>query len=146
MTEEQQVVAKLRKTAISEIWVSIKTYEGKRSCDIREHFYSEDARSWLPTKKGASIPVDMLPQAVDAVALCAQSTAVSVAAEISRGKRAKTRFAVCDFKGHMYAEIRIYYRDSDDADWKPGKGVTIPMRLLGQLVDALRIAEDNGAT
>jgi len=138
------VIAKIKKNAISEIWIVAKVYEGNLSCDIREYFRPDDGAEWLPTKKGVSIPLDLLGQAVDAVDEMARRDAVSEICTMERGKTAKLRFAISEYEKHIYGDIRTFYlKTKDDTDWKPGKGVTVSLSKLGQLADALRLAEDH---
>jgi hypothetical protein len=137
------VVDKIRKSSHSEIWVTTKEYEGRPFCDIREYFYSSDGPQWLPTKKGVSIPRDFLGRAVDAVEELASKNEVGEVAVLQRSKRQRIRFAIREYEKHVFGEIRIYYtEDPDGSDWKPGKGVTLPLALLGKLAEALKLAED----
>jgi hypothetical protein len=73
--------------------------------------------------------------------------AVGEVCEFPRGKKAKLRFAICEYQKHIYGDIRTYYTEGAESDgWKPGKGVTIPLAMLGQLAEALRLAEDQMET
>lgn len=137
------IIAKIRKNSISEVWVLVKEYKGKPSCDIREHFHPADSPEWLPTKKGVSIPTELVGQAVDAIEELAKKNTLCEVATIPRGERAKIRFAICEFRKHIYAEIRTYYRDNSENDlWKPGKGVTFRLDMIAQIAEALRLAKD----
>ena len=142
MSDDDQVIAKIKKSALSEVWVTLKTYAGRRSCDIREYFHPADSPGWLPTRKGVSVPLEDLAQAVDAAEELSGQEEVGVVAEIPRSRKAKLLFAIREFQKHVYGEVRTYYRDDEEKDWKPGKGVTLPLGMLGQLADALRLAED----
>lgn len=145
---EDIVIAKIKKSTVSEVWVVVaKEYNGKPLCDIREYFHPADNPKWLPTKKGASLPPDLLGQAVDAVEAMAGRDTVGEVCEIPRGKKAKLRCAICEHQKHIYGEIRTYYiEEAEGGDWKPGKGVTIPLAMLGQLAEAIRLAEDQMET
>jgi len=137
------VIAKIRKNSVSEVWVVAKKYKGKISCDVREYFHPPDRSEWLPTKKGVSIPPDLIGQAVDAVQEMAKRGFVGEVAVLPRGERAKIRFAICEFQKHIYAEVRTYYRETSDSNqWKPGKGATFRLEMLGQLAEALGLAEN----
>src|SRR3989344_2163630 len=137
------VIAKIKKSLSNEVWVVSKEYGGKQLCDVREYFHPPESPEWLPTKKGVSIPLDLLGEAVDAAEDMASRDNIGEVCVILRGKKAKLRFAICEFNKHVYGEIRIYYVDNAGSeDWKPGKGVTIPLAMLGQLASALRLAED----
>ena|SRR5438445_9077101 len=140
---EDLVVAKIKKSAVSEIWVVVKEYAGRPSCDVREYFHPADSPDWLPTRKGASIPPELLGQAVDAIDEMSTRSTVEMVRELPRGKKARLRFAICEYQKHIYGEIRTYYvEETDSKDWKPGKGVTFPLAIIGQLAEAVRIAED----
>lgn len=137
------VIAKIRKSSVSEVWVVAKEYQGKISCDIREYFHPADRSEWLPTKKGVSIPPEFISRVVDAVEEMGERYSVGEVATFPRGERAKMCFAIREFQKHIYAEIRTYYRETSDSDdWKPGKGVTLRLEMLGQLAQALGLAED----
>ena len=141
------VIAKIRKNAMSEVWVVAKEYAGRPLCDIREHFHPDNSPEWLPTTKGVSIPPDLLGRAVDAVDGMASRDTVGEICGIVRGKKAKLRFAICEYQKHVYGEIRTYYVDEIGTEnWKPGKGVTLPLSMLRQLAEALRLAEDQMET
>jgi len=141
--EDDVVIAKIRKSSVSEVWVTARTYAGKTLCDVREHFHPAESPDWLPTKKGVSIPKEVLAKAVDAAEKLASQDSVGDVAEIPRGRKAKLCFAVREYQKHIYGEIRTYYLDQGGGDvWKPGKGVTLPLSKLGPLAEALRLAED----
>jgi len=138
------VIAKIKKSAASEVWVTLEEYHGQRSVHVREYFHPADNPEWLPTKKGVTIPPELLGQAVDAAEALAKRDIVGVVAELDRGKKARLRFAIAEFQRHIYGELRIYYiQDANSKDWKPGKGVTLPLSVLGRLAEALRMAEDH---
>ena len=137
------VIDKIRKSSVSEVWVVVKEYKGKTYCDVREHFHPADSTEWLPTKKGVAIPTNLISQAGDAVQEMAKRESVGEVTLLPRGERAKIRFAICEFQKHIYAEIRTYYRETSDTNqWKPGKGATFRLEMLGQLAEALCIAKD----
>lgn len=138
------IISRIRKNAISEVWVLLKEYQGKDLCDIREYFLPENSPNWLPTKKGVSIPIQMLPELVDAAEKLAETSTVGVIKELERGNKLRICFAIREFKKHIYGEIRTFFREGKETDdWKPGKGVTLPLSKIRLLVDALRMAEDN---
>jgi len=140
---EPVVIDKIKKNATTEVWVSIEEYQGQRRVDIRQRFYSPDSTAWLRTQRGVTIPPELLGEAVDAAEALAKSNAVGVVAELDRGKKAKLRFAVAEFQKHVYGELRVYYvKDADSENWKPGKGVTLPLAVLGKLAEGLRMAEE----
>ena len=139
---DEMVIAKIRKTAVSEVWVVVKTYAGRRLCDVREYFHPADGTGWLPTKKGVSFPKELVGKAVDAAERLSGELSVADVAEIPRGKNAKICFAIREFEHHICGEIPTYYRQQEDAEWTHGKGVTLPLAMLGKLAEALRLAED----
>ena len=137
------IISRIRKNGASEIWVVLRQFKGVELCDIREHFLPDASPDWLPTKKGVSFQREMLPEIVDAAEKLAAQDTVGVVAEIARGIRAKTSFAVREFNKHIYAEIRTFYKEAEEGEWKPGKGVTLPLSKVAPLVEALRMAEDS---
>ncbi len=137
------LIAKIRKSSVSEVWVVVKEYQGKTSCDVREYFHPPDKNEWLPTKKGISIPVELVGQAVDAADELTKRNSVGEVAALPRGERARIRFAICEFQKRIYAEIRTYYLETSHSNhWKPGKGVTFRLDMIVQVAEALRLAKD----
>lgn len=144
MMPKELIISRIRKSAANEVWIILKKYKGKDLCDIREYFMPDNSPDWLPTKKGVSIPLEMLPEIVDAAEEMAATSTVGVIAELDRGEITKICLSIREFRKHVYGDIRIFYRADEEADnWKPGKGVTLPLSKLGPLVEALRMAEDN---
>ena len=140
---EPVVIDKIKKNATTEVWVSIEEYQGQLRVDVRQRFYSPDKAVWLRTQKGVTIPPELLGEAVDAAEALAKRDMVGVVAELDRGKKVKLRFAIAAFEKHVYGDLRIYYvKDANSEDWKPGKGVTLPLAVLGRLAEALRMTED----
>ena len=85
-----------------------------------------------------------IPEIVDAAEEMAETSTVGVIAELDRGEKTRICLSIREFQKHVYGDIRLHYRDKKDSDdWKPGKGVTLPLSKLGPLVEALRMAEDN---
>jgi hypothetical protein len=136
------VIAKFRKSAVSEVWVVVKTYAGRRQCDVREYFHPANGPGWVPTKKGVSFPKELVGTAVDAAEALAKRESVADVAEIPRGEKAKICFAIREFQHHVYGEIRTFYKEREDGEWNYGKGVTLPLAILGNFAEALRLAED----
>jgi hypothetical protein len=62
---------------------------------------------------------------------------------IGRGKNKEIRVLLAEFQGAKYVDIRAYYQDKDDGEWKPTKsGVTVPPAKLSELRDLLDVAEE----
>lgn len=140
---QELIVSRIRKSAANEVWVVLKRYMGKDFCDIREYFLPDNSPDWFPTKKGVSIPLEMLPELVDAAEELAATSEVGIVAELERGSKAKICLSIREFSRHVYGEIRTFFREDEDVhDWKPGKGVTLPLSKLAPLAEAIRMAED----
>ncbi|HPO09196.1 MAG TPA: transcriptional coactivator p15/PC4 family protein [bacterium] len=44
------------------------------------------------------------------------------------------RFSLREYKGHRFADFRVYWRSEEHPDWLPGKqGVTVPISQLPEL-------------
>jgi hypothetical protein len=61
--------------------------------------------------------------------------------------RRNARESICvawdSYEGHVYVDLRIFFEDG--ADLKPSKkGLTIPPRLLDEVIDALQDAKAMG--
>jgi hypothetical protein len=142
--EMEATVAKLRKSASAEVWISLREYQGKQYVDIREHFLLADDRQWHPTKKGIMLHEQLLPEVIDGVEALAAASDLGVVATIAKSKRDEVRIAVREYERRRYGEVRSWYADQDER--KPGKGVTFRLELVDSLVEALRAAEDQLAS
>lgn len=63
-------------------------------------------------------------------------------ATLSRGPDKELRIRAKEFKGHQFIDVREWSRKAADQDWWPvkGRGVTIKMRELEQVIAALEAA------
>lgn len=137
------IIDKIKKHSGSEIWIVLEEYQSQMRCHVREYFRPDDGPEWKPTKKGVSIPHELVTGFVDAVEQLSMASDIGEIASIPLGQMRKISFGIREFNKHIYAEIRVYYHpDSDIKNWKPGKGVTIPPALVSKLAEALRLAED----
>ena len=61
-------MATIRKSSTDELRIEIRDYKDKKYLDIRSWFReSEESDKWIPTKKGVTVPIELLEQFVDAV-------------------------------------------------------------------------------
>jgi len=63
-------------------------------------------------------------------------------ATLSRGPDVELRIRAKEFKGHRFIDVREWSRKAADQDWWPvkGRGITIKMRELAQVIAALEAA------
>ena len=61
-----RVITTFRKNTAEEVRVSIGEYKGKQYASIRV-YVENDFSEWIPTKKGITLSVDVLPELVRAV-------------------------------------------------------------------------------
>ena len=67
MAEQEVIVAEFDKGSRGEkVRAKLRTFKGKAYADIRLHCTGEDGKV-LPTKKGLSVSIDLLPDLVTAV-------------------------------------------------------------------------------
>ena len=139
--QQMGIVAKIRKSPASEIWVDLTEYSGEARIDLREYFLPDEGSEWRPTGKGVAIPLMLMAHARDAVYALAERDVVGEVAAIPKGRNTEIRFALREYRNHIYADIRNYYTKDDGESWKPGKGITLRLAMLGTLVDAMRMIE-----
>lgn len=65
----------------------------------------------------------------------------------ARGKGKELRVLLAEYQGSKYIDIRVYYQDRVDGDWKPTKsGVTVPPGLLAEFKGLLDDAQEQAET
>ena len=58
--------------------------------------------------------------------------------EFNRNSTEKVRFSLNSFKGHEYADLRIFY-ETDEGEWRPTKkGLTVSIELVEELYEGIR--------
>ncbi len=65
--EKHKTILRLKKDASCEVRVVLCEYKGKKRCDIRAYYSTDNGNNWLPTQKGISIPLEMIEQFVKAL-------------------------------------------------------------------------------
>jgi hypothetical protein len=65
-----------------------------------------------------------------------------VATVIEKNKREQIRIEATEFKGQDLVDIRVYYQDQADGEWKPSKkGIAFKTELLPEIIKALQALE-----
>ena len=65
-----------------------------------------------------------------------------MAAVIEKNKREQIRIEATEFKGQDLVDIRVYYQDQADGEWKPSKkGIAFKTELLPEIIKALQALE-----
>lgn len=57
-----------------------------------------------------------------------------------KSEKNKTLVLISEYRGTHYANIRNWYRKSEEGEWLPGKGISVNVSLLPKLVRMLRKA------
>jgi hypothetical protein len=134
-------VAKIKKSAQSEIWVCLREFQSRQYVDVREHFLSGDDNKWHPTKKGIMVEPALLSEVIAGVGLLTITPQVGTVASIQKSPRDEIQIGYRQFLKSTYGEIRVWYQ-LNGGERKPSqKGVTFKMTLTTVLLDALRQAE-----
>ncbi|HIE53057.1 MAG TPA: transcriptional coactivator p15 [Armatimonadetes bacterium] len=64
-------------------------------------------------------------------------------AEFDRNPLEKIRVQIREYRGHRYIDVRTYYLDDNDNQWKPTrKGLTLNLETSALLREALEKAEE----
>ncbi len=62
---------------------------------------------------------------------------------VDKNSRERIEVRAAQYQGHDYVDIRTYWRGKDSDPWRPSKkGVTLKPELVGELIVALKKAED----
>ncbi|AZF90286.1 MAG: hypothetical protein BPH100C_225 [Phage 5P_2] len=65
-----------------------------------------------------------------------------MATVIEKNKREQIRIEATEFKGQDLVDIRVYYQDQADGEWKPSKkGIAFKTELLPEIIKALQALE-----
>ena len=60
---------------------------------------------------------------------------------VDKNSREQIQVRAAEYEGHPYIDIRTYWRNGEDDDWKPSKkGVTLKPELVGELIAVLKKA------
>ncbi|MCS6985638.1 MAG: transcriptional coactivator p15/PC4 family protein [Leptospiraceae bacterium] len=64
---DSEIIAEWDKNKVEKIRISLGKYKGKKLLDIRVWFLTE-GNNYAPAKKGIALPVEQLPQLMEALA------------------------------------------------------------------------------
>lgn len=106
--------------------------------DIREMFKA-DSGKLLPTKKGVSIPPDILKKIIDKADLLNEEFVDGrVLMEFGSDTR-KIRVSFSSFKKAKFLDVRYFFFDKESGEFKPTpKGITIPDSAVDEFAEFLR--------
>lgn len=136
----ESTVAKVKKNANAEVWVSLRDYQGRQFVDVREFFLLAEDRQWHPTRKGVMIQPELLAQVIDGIEALDALADVGTVAEIRKSASEEIQVGLREFEGKRYGEIRKWYW-AEGGEKKPAKGVTFKPDMVDRLVKALHAAE-----
>jgi len=135
-------VAKIKKTGKTEIWISLRDFQGKQFIDLREHFLLADDNQWHPTKKGVMVLQEHFPLLIKGVRELEETTVLGTVATLPKSSREEIQIGVREFANTRYGEIRVWYSADGQAEKRPSqKGVTFNLVLAQRLVDAFSSAD-----
>ena len=139
----QAVIAKIKKNSKSEIVVAIDDFTSEERLDIREYYYSEDKKIFLPTKKGLALTRDEHEPVIVALEDMRKSNDLKNYGIVNRFDAEAIHVNYREYKGYKYSEIRIFVKPSNATEWKPTKkGVTFKHELIGLIIGAISQASD----
>lgn len=138
----EALLAKIKKSGGSELWVALREFQGRQYVDVREHFLTSDSRDWHPTKKGVMLDPADLPAVIDGIEEI-DGNAHATSKTIPKGEKVELRIGYREFERHHYCEVRTWYLDNKLKEMRPSpKGFTFGLELRDSLLEALREAED----
>ncbi len=57
---------------------------------------------------------------------------------VSKNSRERIEVRLSEYQGHEYLDVRLFWRSSDNGEWRPSKkGVTLKPALVGELIGLL---------
>lgn len=131
-----KLVAKLKKSALEELRVSILK---NNMVDIRIHMFFPNETEAKPTKKGVWIPFDNLPVIITGFEELLKNNDNPLDLEFEKSRATeKLKVYVADFKSNRLVHIRTFY--TKDGEFAPGKGISFPITMLNEVLDALKEA------
>jgi hypothetical protein len=131
-------IARIRKSAAEEIWVSLVEWMGKKRIDLRIHFRGENGPQ--PTQKGVSLSLDSyeaLREAIDTLEGFVDESEPLEPLRISKNRREEVRISIDEYKGRKFVSIRVFYSDKDGEFRPTRKGITFPPSHLAEMQKAI---------
>ncbi|MEK7764129.1 MAG: transcriptional coactivator p15/PC4 family protein [Nitrospirota bacterium] len=135
---QEPPIARLRKSALEEIWVSLTEWSGSKRIDIRIYFRGENGPQ--PTQKGISLPLssyEPLWESIVAVEEGIDEEEPFTPLRIPKNKTEEVRISLDEFKGHRFINMRVFYSDKEGEMHPTRKGITFPPSLLSEFKKAL---------
>ncbi len=65
------------------------------------------------------------------------SSGDEIIAEIQKNRREVYRIMRRTFRGHKLVDVRVWFDDADTGERRPGKGVSLKLEILPEIVEAL---------
>jgi hypothetical protein len=131
------VVAKIKKNAFQEVWVSLVEFRGQPRLDIRLNVHGAEGSN--PTTKGITVPIPEIARLESLLTECHNSPlSPPQYRAIPSGKNRELRAYTAPYMGYTLFHLRTFYNDA--GSMKAGKGVAINEALLPELLTAVRLA------
>src|SRR5437660_858711 len=100
----EATIAKIKKHSTSEIWVSLREYEGSQYVDVREHFLEGDSREWKPTRKGLMVQPKLLPQVINGLEALGEVSELGTVATIAKSSREDILIGYREFEKSRFGD------------------------------------------
>ena len=132
-----KLVAKLKKSALEELRISILK---NNMVDMRINMFFPGETEAKPTKKGVWVPFTNLPKIILGFEELLKDIEKPLDLEFEKTKSTeKLKVYAAEFKGNKLVHVRTFYLK--DTEFLPGKGISFPIGMLKEVIDALKEAE-----
>jgi hypothetical protein len=141
---QPQLTGELLKNAREKLVAEISLFRDRCYAHLRIYVPSAAVEGeWIRTNKGFAIPVERLPELVEAVRRLREVASERTVAKLDVG-REELRVAVRLYRDIQYIDARLYYRGT--TDWMPSaKGVTVGVAFLEDFVRLVEVLAEAGA-
>jgi hypothetical protein len=125
------------KSATEQISAEISEYRGKCYAHLRILVRSAAVDgAWIRTAKGVALPIERLPELLEAVNLLREVAGERTVARLVTGKD-ELRIGIKYFRTNQYLDVRTYYKAGEE--WRPtSKGVTAGVAHLSEFVELVK--------
>ena len=131
------IIAKIKKNNTNEIQISVDDYKGKKYINVREYF--KNGADFLPTKKGFNIILDKKEELINLVSELKKEDLGDNKIEFMLINNYKLQAGKSEYMSYQFFEIRKYYLDEDNQEWRPTKqGVTFRAELIDEIYNAVK--------
>lgn len=134
-----ELIAKVRRSDLEEIRVLVLK---NNKVDLRIYVSFPNNPEPKPTKKGIWLSFKDLPEIITTLKKIAEGESASL--ELGKSEKIQTRVYASMFHDKELVHVRSFYLDKEE--FKPGKGISFPRTVSGEIAEGLEKAAAKAAS